>query len=190
MLCKIFAVCTLLLVLPALAQKNSAPFIGIALGISNNKSLVKPIEYRSERMNIPLEASLGYEFYLSEAFRPSLAFVLGRGGWDWEKNGEHGGSVRYIYPVIDLNLALHDDNAFAGIAFFYGLPKLTQNIYIDDSAEFDGVIWGISPSIGFKIYDHYRVVAKYRIGFLDGKPEQGNFSFKEDSYHLGAQYVF
>jgi len=180
-----------LCIFPAFAQEGSHPFIGIGLGISNS-AYHASIPYRAERLNFPLEANLGYEFSLFGNFRSSIAVLLARGGWNWEIDG-YGGSIRYIYPAIDLSIFLPKYGDLAGISFYYGLAKLTKkfdNIYANENTESGCTILGNTLFYGFKIYDNYRIIFKYEIGLLRNMSGRESFAFLEESLRLYIQYDF
>ena len=195
----------LLCIFPTFAQESSGPFMEIGVGVSNSPYHA-PIAYRSERLNFPLEASLGYEFYLFKNIHPSLAVTLARGGWDWKLDG-YGGYIRYIYPAIDVNIIWHSDKEnltndlfginflnrisdLFGIGFFMGWPKVTEKldaIYAAGDAKHNCTIYGNSLFMGYKIFDNYRIIFKYQISLLEYK---GYDFFIEESLRLNFQYIF
>jgi hypothetical protein len=197
---KCFVIFLLLNTFPIFAQENSyifensRPFAGVGVRLLN----YTPNTYKAYQINFLLEASLGYEFYLSEDIRPSVAFILGGGGKDWKIDGYDGGSSRYIYPAISIGMNFPDDSylfsyLFKGFDIFYGMPIQLKksNIYADGHETVDG-IYGISPFLGFKIFENYRIILKYQLSFWRvAKSELGKYrGFLEESLRLHFQYVF
>jgi hypothetical protein len=179
----------------AFAQEGSRFFAGAGIGLYNHV----PDTERAYQVNFPfhLEANFGYEFYWREDMRPTIAFVLGGGGKDWEIDGYDGGSSRYMYPAISVGLNFPGDGyLFKGFDIFYGIPIQIEksNIYVDEYGEVVGIL-GISPFLSFKFFGHYRMILKYQLSLwvIESEYESKygkSRSFWEESLRLHFQYVF
>ena len=180
------------------AQENSRPFAGASLGLSYIEVYNGNADHnRYYRGKLPWELNLGYEFRLFKYFRPSLAFALAGGGWDWKVNG-HSGSTGYIYSAFDLDMNFHImDDFLAGFGFLYGFPKLyTVKFdgidYADELVKVDRLMTGLSWIIGYRISNHYRILLERQLSLVDAKPNLGQqyFNFHENSLRLHFRYVF